>query len=94
MGSPGDTPSLRARLLRIGFPSCPLTPSIGRYIGNGSRQIQLKRAMKRLPIMVSMISGAEAPGIGHALESVAGWTSEILMALNADVTDGTEAIAL
>jgi len=28
------------------------------------------------------------------VESVAGWTSEILMALNADVTDGTEAIAL
>ena len=50
--------------------------------------------MKRLPITVSMISGAEAPGIGHAVESVAGWTSEILMALNADVTDGTEAIAL
>lgn len=50
--------------------------------------------MKRLPITVSMISGAEAPGIGHALESVADWTSEILMALNADVTDGTEAIAL
>jgi hypothetical protein len=49
--------------------------------------------MKRLPIMVSMISGAEAPWIGGALESFAGWTSEILVALNDDVTDGTEAIA-
>jgi hypothetical protein len=50
--------------------------------------------MKRLPITGSMISGAEAPRIGHALESVAGWTSEILMALNADVANGTQAIAL
>jgi hypothetical protein len=49
--------------------------------------------MKRLPIMVSMISGAEAPRVGRALESGAGWTSEILVALSGDVTDGTEAIA-
>ena len=32
--------------------------------------------MTKLPITVSMISGAEAPRIGRALESVAGWTSE------------------
>jgi glycosyltransferase involved in cell wall biosynthesis len=49
--------------------------------------------MKQLPITVSMISGAEAPRIGRALESVAGWTSEIIVVLNADVTDGTDAIA-
>ena len=49
--------------------------------------------MKQLPISVSMISGAEAPRIGRALESVAGWTSEIIVVLNADVKDGTEAIA-
>jgi glycosyltransferase involved in cell wall biosynthesis len=42
---------------------------------------------------VSMISGAEAPRIGRALESVAGWTSEIVVVLNAEVQDGTEAVA-
>jgi glycosyltransferase involved in cell wall biosynthesis len=49
--------------------------------------------MKKLPISVSMISGAEAPRIGRALESVAGWTSEIIVVLNAEVTDGTDRIA-
>jgi glycosyltransferase involved in cell wall biosynthesis len=49
--------------------------------------------MKKLPITVSMISGAEAPRITRALESVAGWTSEIVVVLNADVKDGTEAVA-
>lgn len=49
--------------------------------------------MKKLPITVSMISGAEAARIGHALESVAGWTSEIIVVLQADVNDGTGAVA-
>jgi glycosyltransferase involved in cell wall biosynthesis len=49
--------------------------------------------MKKLPITVSMISGAEATRIGRALESVAGWTSEMVVVLNADVKDGTEAVA-
>ena len=49
--------------------------------------------MKKLPISVSMISGAEAPRIGRALESVAGWTSDIVVVLNADVKDGTDTIA-
>ena len=40
-----------------------------------------------------MISGAEAKHIGRALESVAGWASEIIVVLNADVQDGTEEIA-
>ncbi len=40
-----------------------------------------------------MISGAEAGRIGRALESVAGWTSELIVVLNDDVQDGTEAIA-
>ena len=61
-------------------------------IGDDSRQIQLNRAMTKLPITVSMISGAEAPRIGRALESVAGWTSEIIVVLNAEVADGTEAV--
>jgi glycosyltransferase involved in cell wall biosynthesis len=41
-----------------------------------------------------MVSGAEAQRIGRALESVAGWTSEIVIVLNEDVRDGTEEIAL
>jgi glycosyltransferase involved in cell wall biosynthesis len=47
----------------------------------------------RLPISVAMISAAEASRIGRALESVAGWTSEIVVVLNAGVQDGTEEIA-
>jgi glycosyltransferase involved in cell wall biosynthesis len=49
--------------------------------------------VNKLPITVSIISGAEASRIGRALESVAGWTSEIIVVLNEDVRDGTEEIA-
>ncbi len=49
--------------------------------------------MTRLPISVCMIAGAEAGRIGRALESVAGWTAEIVVVLNEEVNDGTEAIA-
>ncbi len=40
-----------------------------------------------------MISGAEAHRIERALQSVADWTAEIVIVLNADVQDETEAIA-
>jgi glycosyltransferase involved in cell wall biosynthesis len=50
--------------------------------------------MSRLPISVCMISGAEAGRVGRALESIAGWTSELVVVLNDDVRDETEAIAL
>ena len=49
--------------------------------------------MNRLPISVCLISGVEAHRIGRALESVAGWTSDIVVVLNEDVRDGTEEIA-
>lgn len=49
--------------------------------------------MKKLPISVCLISGAEAHRIRGALESVAGWTSEIVVVLNTEVTDGTDQIA-
>ena len=49
--------------------------------------------MSKLPISVCVISGAEAQRIGRLLASVAGWTSEIIVLLNEDVTDGTEQIA-
>ena len=49
--------------------------------------------MNRLPISVSMISGAEAGRIPRALESVAGWTSETVVVLNEEVRDGTDEIA-
>jgi glycosyltransferase involved in cell wall biosynthesis len=50
--------------------------------------------MKKLPISVSLISGAEAARIGRTLESVEGWTSEIVVVLNEEVHDGTEEIAV
>lgn len=50
--------------------------------------------MTRLPISVCMISGAEAGRIGRALESVAGWTSELVIVLNQEVADATEQVAL
>jgi glycosyltransferase involved in cell wall biosynthesis len=40
-----------------------------------------------------MISGAEAPRIRRALESVAGWVAEIVIVLNAEVADGTDTVA-
>jgi len=46
-----------------------------------------------LPISVCMISGAEAGRIARALESVKDWVSEIIVVLNDNVTDGTEAVA-
>jgi glycosyltransferase involved in cell wall biosynthesis len=51
------------------------------------------REMNKLPISVTVISGAEAGRIKRSLESVAGWTSELIVVLNEEVTDGTEEIA-
>ena len=48
---------------------------------------------KTLPISVCLISGAEAARIEKALASVAGWTSEIVVVLNEEVTDGTDVLA-
>jgi glycosyltransferase involved in cell wall biosynthesis len=45
-----------------------------------------------LPISVCMISGAEAARIGRALTSVTGLASEIVVVLNEEVRDDTEAI--
>ena len=50
--------------------------------------------MSRLPLTVCMVSAAEAGRIGQALASVAAWAGEIVVVLNAEVTDGTEEIAL
>jgi glycosyltransferase involved in cell wall biosynthesis len=49
--------------------------------------------VNKLPISVCIISGAEAHRIGRCLESAAQWTSEIVVVLNSEVQDGTEAIA-
>ncbi|MBL9176166.1 MAG: glycosyltransferase family 2 protein [Verrucomicrobiales bacterium] len=48
--------------------------------------------MKRLPLSVCVISGAEASRIGEALRSVADLASEIVVVLNEDVHDGTEEV--
>ena len=50
-------------------------------------------AQPRLPISVSLIAGNEAQRIRRSLESVASWTSEIVVVLNDDVNDGTDKIA-
>ncbi len=47
----------------------------------------------RLPISVCIIASNEAHRIRRALESVAGWTAEIIVVLNDDVNDGTDEIA-
>jgi glycosyltransferase involved in cell wall biosynthesis len=49
--------------------------------------------VKKLPISVCIISGAEAHRIARTLESVAPWSSEIVVVLNEEVTDGTAEIA-
>jgi glycosyltransferase involved in cell wall biosynthesis len=49
--------------------------------------------VNKLPISVCIISGAEARRIGKCLASVAQWTSEIVVVLNSEVQDGTDAIA-
>jgi glycosyltransferase involved in cell wall biosynthesis len=47
----------------------------------------------RLPVSVCLIAGAEAHRLRRALDSVAGWTSEIVVVLNEEVSDGTDRIA-
>ncbi len=71
---------MRGKLQKVfGFSRCGQNASLSR--------------VNKLPISVSIISGAEAGRIGRALESVAGWASEIIVVLNEDVRDGTEEIA-
>ncbi len=50
-------------------------------------------AASRLPISVCMVAGNEAHRIRHALDSVHGWISEIILAIDDKVTDGTDKIA-
>ena len=50
-------------------------------------------AAQRLPISVCMIAGNEAHRIRRALDSVAGWTSEIIVVTDDKTTDGTDKIA-
>lgn len=47
--------------------------------------------MSALPISVCLVSGAEESRIGRCLDSVAGWTRELVVVLNEEVRDGTEA---
>jgi len=48
---------------------------------------------QRLPISVCMIAGNEAHRIRRTLDSVAGWTSEIIVVTDDKTTDGTGKIA-
>jgi glycosyltransferase involved in cell wall biosynthesis len=65
---------------------------IWRQVILNRKQLLEQRAMNKLPISVAMISGAEAHRIGRSLDSVAEWTSEIVVVLNEEVHDGTEEI--
>lgn len=47
-----------------------------------------------LPISVCLIAGNEAHRIRRALESINGWTSETIVVLNDDVSDGTDKLAM
>jgi glycosyltransferase involved in cell wall biosynthesis len=48
---------------------------------------------KKLPISVCIVAGNEARRIRRTLESVSDWTSEIILAIDDRVTDGTDKIA-
>ncbi len=48
--------------------------------------------MTRLPITVCMIAGNEAHRIARTLESVKGWTSEMVLVIDDKVTDGTDKV--
>lgn len=61
----------------------------GRY---SSPCVQSDTAMNRLPISVCIVSGAEAHRIGAALESIASWTSEIVVVVDDRTTDGTDVV--
>lgn len=49
--------------------------------------------MTKLPISVCLVAGNEAHRIRPALDSVKGWTSEIILAVDDQVSDGTDKIA-
>src|SRR5580700_3020206 len=49
--------------------------------------------MTKLPISVCLVAGNEAHRIRPALDSVKDWTSEIILAIDDKVTDGTDEIA-
>src|ERR1035437_466560 len=49
--------------------------------------------MTKLPISVCLVAGNEAHRIRRTLDSVQGWTDEIILAIDDKVTDGTDKIA-
>ena len=50
-------------------------------------------AQSRLPISVCLVTGNEAHRIRRTLDSVQDWTTEIILAIDDKVTDGTDTIA-
>jgi glycosyltransferase involved in cell wall biosynthesis len=57
------------------------------------KQILNVAVEQQLPISVCIIAGNEAHRITPTLESVKGWTGEIIVVINNDVNDGTDKIA-
>jgi glycosyltransferase involved in cell wall biosynthesis len=71
----------------------PTFPSpVGLGIGDG-RQKSLK-SPPPLPISVCIIAGNDVHRIGRTLESVKGWTSEIIVVVDDQVRDGTDLVAV
>lgn len=48
---------------------------------------------QKLPISICLVAGNEAYRIRRTLDSVVGWTGEIILAIDDKVTDGTDKIA-
>jgi len=53
----------------------------------------LTTKIQQLPISVCLVAGNEAHRIRRTLESVRGWTTEIILAIDETVTDGTDKVA-
>jgi glycosyltransferase involved in cell wall biosynthesis len=49
--------------------------------------------MTKLPLSICIVAGNEAQRIARTLDSVQGWTGEIIIAIDDQVTDGTDKIA-
>ena len=65
----------------------PLRPALG-----GPSRSDTADPMEPLPVSVCLVSGPEEARIGRCLDSIAGWTREIVVVLNEEVRDRTEAI--
>lgn len=62
-------------------------------LGRDFSSNQRVTAPKPLPLSICIIAGNEAARLPRLLASIRGWSSEIIVVLNAEVNDGTDKIA-